>query len=100
PCPLALLRPRRERPRSRGAEQRDERAPPHVGHGLPPFPLCAGVTGWKIIPPLRPDMIVHTCHCRCILVLLLSQWGERPDPCRSFLCALPNPRSRTLETGS
>jgi hypothetical protein len=53
-----LLRVRRERPRGCcAAEQRDEVAPPHVGHGLPPFPVCAGVTGWKIIPPLRPGMI-------------------------------------------
>jgi hypothetical protein len=30
PHPLALLRARRERPRTRGAEQRDELAPPHA----------------------------------------------------------------------
>jgi hypothetical protein len=29
---VGLLRPRRERPRRRAAEQRDEIAPPHVGH--------------------------------------------------------------------
>ena len=37
PHPLALLRPRRERPRCRrAAEQPDELPPPHAGHGLPP----------------------------------------------------------------
>src|SRR6476469_2680855 len=34
-----LLRPRRNRPRGRGAtEQRDELAPPHVEHGVSPPP--------------------------------------------------------------
>src|SRR5262249_27651967 len=33
PHPLALLRARRERPRSRAAEQRDELATSHLGHG-------------------------------------------------------------------
>ena len=33
PHPLTLLRPRRERPRRRAAEQRDELPPSHAGHG-------------------------------------------------------------------
>ena len=33
PHPLALLRPRDERPRRRAAEKGDERAALHVGHG-------------------------------------------------------------------
>ena len=38
----SLLRARRQRPCSRrSAEQRDELAPPHVGHGLPPAGHCA-----------------------------------------------------------
>src|SRR5262245_38979933 len=37
-----LLRPRRERPRShRAADERDELAPSHVGHGGGLPPLCA-----------------------------------------------------------
>jgi hypothetical protein len=35
PHPLRLLRPCRERPRCRAAEQRDELAPSRVEHGLP-----------------------------------------------------------------
>src|SRR5262245_10212079 len=77
PHALALLRTRRERPRSRAAEQRDELAPSHVGHGLPPFPLCAGVTGVEdhTIIMSGYDFWKYTCHCRCIRVLLLSQSG-------------------------
>src|SRR5262249_42507818 len=53
-----LLRARRERPsRGRAADQRDELAPSHVGHGLPPFRSVRALRGWKIIPPLCPDMI-------------------------------------------
>ena len=33
-----LLRPCRERPRRRAAEQRDERAAPHIEHGVLPSP--------------------------------------------------------------
>src|SRR4030095_5369913 len=29
----------------RAAEERDELAPSHDGHGVPPLPLCTGVTG-------------------------------------------------------
>jgi hypothetical protein len=94
PHPLALLRPRRERPsRCRASEKRDELAPSHVGHGLPPFPLCAGATGVEDHNTIMSgyDFWKYTCHCRCIRVLLLSQSGERPERCRSFLCALSTP---------
>src|SRR6516165_9782548 len=73
-----LLRTRRERPcGSRAAEQGDELAPSHVGHGLPPFPLCAGVTGVEDHTTIMSgyDFWKYTCHCRCVRVLLLSQSG-------------------------
>src|SRR5215510_12754391 len=55
PHPLALLRPRRERPRGRrGAEQRDELTALHVEHGGLP-PLCA------ISPPTGPCSVFRTC---------------------------------------
>jgi hypothetical protein len=40
-----VLRVRWERECCRAAEQRDELASSHDGHGLPPLPLCTGVTG-------------------------------------------------------
>src|SRR5262249_40625591 len=43
PHPLALLRARRERPRSRAAEQRDELASSLVEHGLPLGTRCASL---------------------------------------------------------
>src|SRR5262249_55865496 len=43
PRPLALLRPRRERPRCRAAEQRDEVAPPH--HSITSLARASSVGG-------------------------------------------------------
>src|SRR5262249_4190588 len=43
---LTLLRPRRERPRSRAAEQRDELAPPHLrGHSMTSSARASSLSG-------------------------------------------------------
>jgi len=44
PYPFGLLRARRQRPRRRATEQRDELAPPHAEHGAPsqvPLPIIS-----------------------------------------------------------
>src|SRR5262245_63944211 len=70
PHPLALLRACRQRPRRRAAQQRDERAPPHVGHwaSSSALPVCRTLNllqgGRKI---LGPDL-----NC--------SESGGRADP--------------------
>src|SRR5262245_23595089 len=50
--PLALLRPRRERPRRRAAEQRDELAAFHGGHG-DFLPLSGGVCATGPVLPAK-----------------------------------------------
>jgi hypothetical protein len=51
PHPLGLLRTRRQRPRSRAAEERDELAPSDVEHGgTQPRPrLILAQTGWRVL---------------------------------------------------
>src|SRR5262249_9543305 len=50
PDPLALLRARRERPRCRAAEKRDELATLYVEHrGLPPLCIIAAAD-WPVRP--------------------------------------------------
>src|SRR5262249_29566482 len=78
--PAALLRPRRERPRRRAAEKRDELAAPHVQHGAS-FPSVAslvaaratrGHEGWNI------DRQKH-------------DWGPRAQITRASRVCAPHP---------
>jgi hypothetical protein len=52
----ALLRPGRERPRRRPAEQRDELASPYVEHGLLPGTRCASLAQAQDAPE-RPQVL-------------------------------------------
>ena len=68
PHPLALLRARRQRPRRRAAEQRDELAPPHglpSGRGLHP-------TTSKEMPVVHHSKFGGLRHVRC--------WVTRTKP--------------------
>src|SRR5262245_58951917 len=49
-CKLSLLRARRERPRCRAAEQRDEPASSWVEHGLLPGTHCASLQQAQVAP--------------------------------------------------
>src|SRR5262249_14039095 len=60
----ALLRPRRERPRRRAAEQRDELTSSYVGHGLPVGSRCVSLLHAQDARKCLRRSAVHVLNCR------------------------------------